>query len=61
VNKKLIAKEVSSESLHNDDIKIKYYTGSLPSYEILEAVFEFVTAGLPDNIFDQFLMVLMRI
>ena len=58
---------VSRESLRNDDIKVQYYTG-LPSYEILEIVFEFVTVGLPDSfatsscsVFDQFLMVLMRL
>jgi len=44
---------------------LQYYTG-LPSYEILEAVFKFQTAGLPDsfamsssNIFYQFLMVVL--
>ena len=53
--------------MHNDDIKVQYYTG-LPSYEILEIVFEFVTVGLPDSfatsscsVFYQFLMVLMRL
>jgi len=47
VNEKLTAKVVSRESLCHDDIKVQYYTG-LPSYEILEIVFEFVTDGLPD-------------
>ena len=67
VNEKLTAKVVSRESLRNDDIKVQYYTG-LPSYEILEIVFEFVTVGLPDSfatsscsVFNQFLMVLMRL
>jgi len=67
VNEKLTAKVVSRESLRHDDIKVQHYTG-LPSYEILEIVFEFVTDGSPDsfaasscNIFDQFLMVLMRL
>ena len=67
VNEKLTAKVVSRESLRNDDIKVQYYTG-LPSYEILEIVFEFVTVGVPDSfatsscsVFDQFLMVLMRL
>jgi len=67
VNEKLTAKIVSRESLRHDDIKVQYYTG-LPSYEILEIVFVFVIDGLPDsfaasscNVFDQFLMALMRL
>ena len=48
VNEKLTTKVVSRESLcHDNIIKVQYYTG-LPSYEILEIVFEFVTDGLPD-------------
>ena len=66
-NKKLSVKVLSRESLRDNDVKVQYYTG-LPSYEILEVVFEFVTAGLPDSfatsrcsVFDQFLLVLMRL
>jgi len=32
VNEKLIAKVVSRESLHNDNLKVQYYKG-LPSYK----------------------------
>ena len=50
-----------------DDVKTKYYTG-LPSYELLQAVFKFITIGLPVSfqkgpcsVFQQFLMVPMKL
>jgi len=66
-NKRLSIKVFSRESLRGSDAKVQYFTG-LQSYEILEIVFEFVTKGLPDSfassscsIFEQFLLVLMRL
>ena len=66
-NKMLSAKVFGRESLRGSDAKVHYFTG-LQSYEILEIVFEFVTSRLPDsfassscNIFDQFLLVMMRL
>ena len=65
-NTKLRLKVIGDDFLV-DDVKTKYYTG-LPSYELLQVVFSFVTIGLPNSfqngpcsVFQQFLMVLMKL
>ena len=57
---------ITYESLKDDDSKVKYYTG-LPSFNVLKAIFDFVSpcvgtysrTALP--LFDQFLLVLARL
>ena len=67
-NKQLIFKAMNDGFLaKDDDGKVKYYTG-LPSYKLLQIVYQFVISGLPQSFhsgpcsaFQQFLMVLMKI
>ena len=57
---------VSRQVLENDEKQVKFYTG-LPSFAALKAVFDLAIKGLPTSfytgcdIFDQFLMTLMKL
>ena len=58
---------LNKEALGGADERVKFYTG-LPSYVILMAVFNFVSAHIPESCrlnsltnFQQFLMVLMKL
>ena len=58
---------LNKEALDGADERVKFYTG-LPSYVILMAVFNFVSAHIPESCslnsltnFQQFLMVLMKL
>ena len=66
-NDKLRKRVVGESSLTDDDKAVKYYTG-LPSYLMLQCIFDFVIVGLPNGFFasscspfEQFLMVLMKL
>ena len=62
----LLLKTVTRDSLVNDN-KVKYYT-EFPSFEALNALIEFVSAGVPSSfvggpcdVFEQITMTLMRL
>ena len=67
-NSSLSKRVVSEQSLSEDDKMVKYYTG-LPSFDLLNAIYELVIADAPTNLFSgcscsplqQLLIVLMKL
>ena len=67
-NSSLSKRVVSEQSLSEDDKMVKYYTG-LPSFDLLNAIYELVIADVPTNLFSgcscsplqQLLIVLMKL
>ena len=57
---------ISPESLINDDVKVRYYTG-LHSNKVLKAIYDFISPCIDSYsrttlpLFNQFLMVLVRL
>ena len=62
----LSSRIVSRQVLESDDKQVNFYTG-LPSFAVLKAVFDLAIKGLPASfctgydIFDQFLMTLIKL